>query len=868
MTTVRQLSFAAGEISPSLYARVDLVKYSTGLRTMRNCFVMRHGGATNRPGTEFIGETKDSTKVARLIPFVYDTSVNSTNNFMLEFGHQYIRFIKNGTYISDLSLTITAISKANPGVVTYTGTDPSNGDHVDISGVLGMIEVNNRRFKVANVNAGANTFELNTLAGANVNTSSYTTYSSGGTAARVYTLTTTYDAADINALELKYVQSGNIVTITHNGYAPRELTRVSDSSWTLSTISFTPSISAPTGGSGSPVGSFDQYKVTAVKDETFEESLPGSAINGGLATPTPSGPTTISGWSTPTGTREFNVYKNLNDIYGFLGIAGSNSFEDIGVTPDITDTPPDSRNPFSGSSNWPATAAYIQQRLFFANTTSNTEKIWGSRIGFFHNFTISTPIQADDSVTFTMASRYVNKVNHILDLRGMVVLTDSGEFSIRGDASGVITPADINTQPHGYSGSSPLAPLLIGSTALFVQARGSIVRDLFFDFSSDGYVGKDLTIFSSHLIDDFDIVDWAYQQIPHSIVWAVRDDGTMIGLTYVREHDLWGWHRHDTDGVIENVATVPEGGEDALYMVVKRTINGSDVRYVERMHTRLLVDIVDSVFVDCSLTYDGTNSSATTMTLSGGTNWTYDETLTLTASASYFASTDVGKAIHITGTDGAVIRCEIVGFTNDTVVTVQPHMTVPVAMRSTAFTTWSLAINTVTGLWHLEGENVSVFADGFVVASPNNASISTLTVANGSITLNDNYAVIHVGLPYLSDIETLDIDTAQGETLVDKFKNISQVSMHVEESRGMWLGAEPPTDDDSDPLEGLTEIKIRNTEAYDEPVDLATGVVGVNIRPEWNSNGRVFIRQVDPVPMSILAIAPAGLLPFQTRGGG
>jgi len=316
--------------------------------------------------------------------------------------------------------------------------------------------------------------------------------------------------------------------------------------------------------------------------------------------------------------------------------------------------------------------------------------------------------------------------------------------------------------------------------------------------------------------------------------------------------------------VVENVTVVPEGTEDALYLVVRRTINSVSRRYVERMATRRVDDIIDSIFMDSVLSYDGRNATPShTMTLSGGTTWGPFETLTLTSSTAFFTVGDVGNAIHLTGSDGTEIRCTITAYSSTTVVSVQPHKTVPVGMRSVAISVWARAVDVVSGLSHLEGEDVSVFADGFVVANPNNAQYVTVTVNAGTAVLDRPYAVIHVGMPYLSDMETLDVDTAQGETIVDKRKLVTKVTAFVDESRGLWVGGKPPSDDDTDPLEDLTELKIREDETTDEPVKLATGTVDVNISGEWNSNGRVFIRQVDPVPLAVLSVAPAGLFPFR-----
>jgi hypothetical protein len=948
-----QRSFSGGEISPSLYARVDVAKYQNGLRTLRNYFVMRHGGAANRSGTKFIGEVKDSTKNVRLIPFVF----NNDQTYVLEFGDLYMRVIKNGAQVVESPKTITDVSNANPAVVTTSAAHGyTTGDEVVISAVSGGMdfEVNDRNFKITVVSATE--FSLQFLNGSNYDSTSSGAYASGGFVERVYKITTPYAEADLSTLH--YVQSADVITIVHPNYAPRELARTADTSWTLSVIDITPSISRPTNinytGSGS--GFRYRYVVTAVKRETYEESYAGvyfgvplaitnvtnanpavvtisttfgatgvnvneflisgvggmTEINGkayrlnvlttttaelvgtdstgfgvytsggsvarlwlsaDAGTLSTSAPLTVT-WDEVDGAQEYNVYKSRNTsttsdtdgTYGFIGIAKGTKFADVGYSPDMTDNPPVTSYPFDDDNNYPSTVTYYQQRRLFANTNNDPEKIWASKSGQFTNFTNHSPIQADDSLTFTLAARQVNSVKHMVDLGKLVVLTQGGEWAINGDGAGTLTPTDINARQYSYNGSSDLQPLIVGGTGLYVQARGSLVRDLDFDYTVDGYRGVDLTIYSSHLVDGYTLVDWAYAQIPQSIVWAVRSDGVLLGLTYVKDQQMLAWHKHDTDGLIENVCVVPEGDEDVLYWVVKRTVDGTVRRYIERMNTRFVDEtaVEDVTILDSYLSYDGRNTGATTMTLSGS-GWTYQDTLTLTASASYFQSNDpdLGNEIHLVGSDGTKIRCKITAYTSPTVVSVTPHKTVPVSMQAVAITSWSKAINQVYGLWHLEGEYVSVFADGFVVSNPNNSSYVPLQVIAGNVLLSEYYSVIHIGLPITSDIETLNIDSPQGETISDKHMIVNGVSLFVEKTRGLWVGGSPPPDESTDFLGGLTELKVRSNESYDEPVALTTGVLDVNIESTWNSNGRVFIRNTDPVPASILAIAPAGLFPFR-----
>ena len=876
MSTLAQRSFSGGEITPSLYARTDISKYVTSLRTCRNYYVLKHGGARSRTGTQFLGEVKDSSKAVRLIPFNFSL----TDNYVLEFGDLYIRFIKNGSYIYETAQNITGITQANPGVVTITGHGYSNGDEVQISGVVGMTELNGRNFKVANVTA--NTFELQDMDGVNFDTSGLTAYSSGGTAARIYEVTTTYVEADL--FDLNYVQSGDVLTIVNVNYQAFDLSRTSDTSWSLTAKEQlldngdagipNPSL---TGGAA---GSNFEYRVSAV-DAYGRESVKSTSVSTST-TPSSGSPITVS-WASTTDAVSYRVYRKDNggtvggstklttpseSFFGFIGevVDGTSpSLIDEGEIPDETDSIKDNTN-FTEVLNTASNAVtYFQQRFIYGGMSKTTgaglqETVAASSIGNFTDFyRFYDPQTASNPVVFRISGRQVTTVRHLLDLNGLVIFTESSEIIAAGDPAGILTPTDINLKTQSYHGSGKLAPIVIDNTALFVQARGSIVRDFVYTEGSGGYQGTDLSIFSTHLFENYSLVDWTYDKIPNSTVWAARSDGTLLGLTYLREHQVLAWHRHDFEGgQVESVCAIPDGSEDSLYVVINRTINGATRRYVEKMSSPIIDDIVDVARMDSFLSYDGRNVTATTITISGGVTWSYDETLTLTSSASYFTSDDVGKQIHLTGSDGTIIRFTIEGYTSGTVVTGKPNKTVPTGMRSVAISDWSKAIKEVGGLWHLEGKNLSVFADGFVVASPNNDSYDLLTVSNGSVTLPEHYAVIHAGLPFTCDIETLNVDSAQGETGMDKKHIVNNVNVFVEDTRGLWVGAKPPSDDTVDPLEGLYEIKVRDSETHDQPVELKTEVLDIQIKSEWNSNGRVFMRQVDPVPATILSIMPEG----------
>lgn len=671
-----------------------------------------------------------------------------------------------------------------------------------------------------------------------------------------FVVSTPYATADLPLL--KFSQSGDIITITHRNYPPIELSRTGHTAWALNLLVTAPLQVAPTSltNSGAAGPGASVWVVTAVNAVTLEESLQ-SALTSSTDLPTTGAPITVS-WAAAAGAGQYNVYRQINGINGFIGIAGATSFVDNGIAPDTSSTPPMARTPFVGGTNYPATSGYWQQRHMFGNTVADPETLWGSKSANFRNFSISSPLQDDDAVTFTLAGSQVQAVQHILSLGQLIVLTDSGEWVIQGDGDGVLRPNAINAKQEGYTGASPVQPIVIGNNAIYIQARGNIVHDLRYELQSQGYTGKDLSVFSSHLFEGRTLQFMDYQQVPNSIAWLIRDDGTLLGLTYLREHEIWGWHRHDTDGVFEDVVCVPEGNEDAVYVIVKRTINGVIRRYVERFYTRRVTDVtVDARFVDCGLSYDGRNThSGMTMILTGGTTWQHGEDLMITASTGFFSGGDVGNAIVLKqGADKVMVM--LTSYTSPTIMHCNPVSTVPPLLRSLGTTVWSRAVDDLSGLGHLEGKHVSILADGNVIANGVDTPLFTVTGGALSPSLSRPYSVIHVGLPYVSDIETLDLDPAGGqESLRGKPKLAHNVILAVQDTRGMFVGQD---------FDHLLEAKPGRFGPVGVPISPTTGNIDVAISSTWNDNGRIVARQKDPLPATILAVVPNYEIGEQTR---
>lgn len=497
-------------------------------------------------------------------------------------------------------------------------------------------------------------------------------------------------------------------------------------------------------------------------------------------------------------------------------------------------------DPFTGTNKYPSSVTYYQQRRIFARTNEASEYVWMSKIGDYYDFTEG--VNDADAFSFQLAGHGVNQVRHLIGTAGrFFVLTSGGSWLIAGDSGGALIPTAPNARQHGPDGASEVRPALAGSRVLYVQQRGGIIREVQYDLANDSVAeGRDLTVYSSHLFRGHTIVSMDYQRAFNPTLWCVRDDGVLLGLTYMPEQGVYGWHRHDTDGVYEWVCVVPEGDYDAVYVVVRRTIGGVQKRYIERIIDRNIVDISDSRFVDSWLGYDGTNTGSTTLTVSGSA-WTSDDTVTITASASIFTAGDIGNALVITR-DGASIAFRIRGYTNGTTVTAKASKNIPENFRNIAVTSWSKAVDVFSGLEHLEGKTVSILADGAV--------FSQEVVTGGAVTLDYPASQVVVGLSYDSIMTTLDLEPMSGGTFLGAGKQITGASLLVDASRGLAIST-----DDGVTFDLAYPVGFTQDDYAGVPV-LSSGVVNVSASSHWNSHGRVTIKQDGPLPLTILSIAP------------
>ena len=596
------------------------------------------------------------------------------------------------------------------------------------------------------------------------------------------------------------------------------------------------------------------FELSGINTTSFGTYTSGGIILIGIANDLSVGTNTNTiSWDAVTGAIRYNIYKIANGLLGYIGQTPDLSFADDNITPDSLTTPPIDVQPFTGSGNYPSAVTYFNQRRVFGGLDNLPLTTFMTRAGTENNLTKSIPSQDDDSIVFRVSARQYNRVQNLVPLADLLIFTTGAEYRMNAINADAITPSTIDVLVQSDIGSSTLMPLVSGRAVLFNAFLGGHVFDMKYSFesgSNGGYNPRDISIIAPHLFDGHTIVDWAYTKTPYSMVWAVRSDGTLLGLTYMSDQkpDILGWHRHDThNGDFESIASIPESnGEEMVYAVVKREINSVDRRYIERKHSRLFTDIQDAFHVDSGLTYDlpltitgATQANPVVVTATGHGFSDGDE---VRISDIDYGIDDFGTAFGMNELNGNVYRVN-----NKTANTFQLQTTdaTPVDVDGTGFTAYKSGgkarkeITVVTGLHHLEGEKVAILADGKEVAP--------LTVADGQITLQEQASRTHVGFPIISDLKTLPIVHEK----VDGFargiiKSVSHVYLQVDKTGAVSAG--PDTDH-------LVEYQQRTDEDYGEATQLVSEEIEVVIPSQWSRYGQVFIRQTAPLPISILSMA-------------
>ncbi len=434
-------------------------------------------------------------------------------------------------------------------------------------------------------------------------------------AGAVLEITSPWRAWDLDTL--KWAQSADVMTLTHRSYPIYELRRYGHNDWRLGLKQVGSLLAAPQGVTAFSAAPYtntytDTYTYAVAALDQYDNEGPLSATSSvtchslGKYSSNASGATVWSEnkagvtWSAVPGAARYRVYKQKNGVFGLVGRAEGCSFTDDNILADTSDTPKKQEKPFNGAGEWPGCSTYFEQRFAAAGSAGKPETVWFSRVGAFADFSRSSPMQSDDGFDATMAASQVNEIRHLVPINDLLAFTSSGVWKISGGDGG-LAPQSIRMRPQAYTGATHLQPLVIDSHVLFVQERSGTVRAVGYSFENDAYVGNDLSILSQHLFDGRVLTEWSWQSSPLPIIWAVRDDGMLLGMTYVKEQQITAWHAHETDGSFHAVCAIPEDGIDALYVAVHRWVNGTRRLYIERMAPFEVTDVAEAFYVDSGL---------------------------------------------------------------------------------------------------------------------------------------------------------------------------------------------------------------------------------------------------------------------------
>jgi hypothetical protein len=310
-------------------------------------------------------------------------------------------------------------------------------------------------------------------------------------------------------------------------------------------------------------------------------------------------------WGAVPGAARYRVYRERDGLFGLVAeVEGTTYVDDNTVDPDFGFTPPRAGASPSGA----ASVGYFDQRRVFAGLTGAPQRVLLTRSGTESDLSYHLPVQDDDRIDFSIASRQAEQVRHIVGLDHMLVFTTETEYRVTPVNSDVLTPTSVSVRPQSYIGASPVRPLAVGRTILFVQDRGGHVFEMGFSVNSDGYQPSDVSARAAHLFDSDPIVSAALMKSPFQVAWFATTSGKLLGLTYTPEEQVAGWHWHDTDGTVESLAVMPEGVEDRLYVCVLR--NGT--RRIERMDLLGAQTVDTGVFADAAVVYSGTPTKTIT----------------------------------------------------------------------------------------------------------------------------------------------------------------------------------------------------------------------------------------------------------------
>ena len=844
-------NFTAGELSSRLDGRTDINKYFNGCKTLKNLLVHPHGGATRRPGTEYIAEVKASANATRIIPFEF----NVEQTYILEFGNNYFRVYKDGGQIVDSGSAVEVTT-------TYTSAQVADLKFTQSADIMYVVHPSHPPRKISRTAHTAWAiadvdFRRGPFLDENTTTTTFT--SNGRTGSVTVTASgSTFASTDVGRLIkfydgfAKITAYSSATSVTAAVQENADLRTELMPSYASNTIAFKE-------GDPDSTGLEHNDRIT---DSAAQFLIQGFKV-GQTCTTTGAGTSANNqtGLVIVQVTSDTILFAPSNDL---VDEAASNTITlsgNLGATDDW------SLGAFSATTGYPACITFFEQRLVFANTETQPQTLFFSKSGDFTDFNTGT---ADgDALIYTIGSNQVNVIRYLTASRALLVGTSGGEFVVRATSDQPISPTNTQILRQASYGSANIQPVTVANVALFVQRAKRKIRELVYSFNTDSYTAPDMTILAEHITDGL-IKEMALQQEPDNIVWCVLEDGKLVGMTYRREEEVIAWHQHEIGGASGTATiTVTDYGNIAVGSTITVTkSDGTAITFTSEAAGSSAASsslgwrpntnndtTADNIYTmlnahaDLTVANPAANVVTVTETTPSATGYitlaSSDSTRLAVTSQTHALVESIATIPSSSSEDDVymVIQRTINGATKRYVEKMKP-MDFGTSVEDAFFLDSGLtysgsAATSISGLSHLEGQTVRILANG--------ATHADKQVASGAITLDRSVTKAHIGLAYTSTLQTMRIEAGGEEgTSQGKTKRIHDVTLRLYNSVGVKVGA--TTSD-------LDVIPFRSSkDAMDEPLALFTGDKEVEFRGGFETDGHVVVQQEQALPLTVLAI--------------
>lgn len=397
--------------------------------------------------------------------------------------------------------------------------------------------------------------------------------------------------------DLRYAQSGNTLYIVHPNHPPKLIQRNTDTNWTLSDIGFI-------NGAVTDYTYENAYITFRIISSTtqFEIGNYFTIITNGIG-----GISSITGPTIGSASAVGNGAISAVDLVDLDAPAETWTItctyaDSVRQEWSVVGSVSGSMTALWKTGDYPQTVSFHEQRLFFGGSPSNPQTVWASASGDYFNFRLG-PLDSD-ALEYKIASNTYDDITHMQSARELLIMTYAAEFSMAGPNSSAISSSNAAVKAHTFHGANFVRPMRIGKEVVFVDRAGTKVRSITYSITEDANIAPDLTVFSEHITES-GLIDFAYADNPDQIAWGVRNDGTAVTLTLYRDYEVVAWCRQITQGEFEQVEIIPTPVQDSVYFVVKRTVNGSTVRYIESLHPENIL------FVDCAMYLEDATAKTT-----------------------------------------------------------------------------------------------------------------------------------------------------------------------------------------------------------------------------------------------------------------